>query len=350
MTRRFKRAQVGGQADRREMGGDPRRVVLVQQPEPCGERGGHAKADRDRFAVQDVAVAEFSLERVPERMAEIEQRAAVVRLLLALVVADDRRLEHAGLRDGVGLRLAITRAHVCAVRLAPGEECRIADQPGLGDFRIPCPQLTRGQRGQCFGVGEHHARLVEGAEKVLAVPRVNAGLAAHRAVDLGEQRRRHLDERQPPQSGRRRETGEIADHAAAERDHRGAALDTRVEQRVGDACIALQRLRAFAARHGDGPRLDPGLRQPRAAGPEDAAVPRSRRDTTTARFCGSTGASSAPARAQNAFADHDVVAARAKCHRHAARRLPCRERGRAPCSVVTSGLSSPQSTIRSASA
>ena len=42
--------------------------------------------------------------------------------------------------------------------------------------------------------------------------------------------------------------------------------------------------------------------------------------TTTARFCGSTGASSAPARAQQAVADHHVVARRWQ-------RAPCSRRG-----------------------
>ena len=66
--------------------------------------------------------------------------------------------------------------------------------------------------------------------RFLPCARVHAGLAADRAVDLRQQRGRHLHERQAAQRGRRGEAGEIADHAAAQRDHRGAPLDPRVQQ------------------------------------------------------------------------------------------------------------------------
>ena len=65
---------------------------------------------------------------------------------------------------------------------------------------------------------------MERADQVLAVGRVDAGLAADRGIDLGQQRRRDLDEAHAPPHDRRREAGEVADHAAAERHHEVAAL------------------------------------------------------------------------------------------------------------------------------
>ena len=81
-------------------------------PQPRRQPERQAEPDRDALAVQQAAVvAVFRLQRVAERVAEIQQRAAVVRLFLALVVADHRGLERAGALDRLGLRLAVAADH-----------------------------------------------------------------------------------------------------------------------------------------------------------------------------------------------------------------------------------------------
>ncbi len=100
------------------------------------------------------------------------------------------------------------------------------------------------------GIGDDQDRLMEGAEQVLALRRVDAGLAADRGIDLRQQRGRHLHEIDAAAHDRRRKAGEIADHAAAQRDHEIVALDLRGDQRLADlfeAGIALGPL-AFARR------------------------------------------------------------------------------------------------------
>ena len=59
---------------------------------------------------------------------------------------------------------------------------------------------------------------MEGADVVLGLGQVHPGLAAIGRVDLGHQRGRHLGEADPALVGGRAEPGQVADHAAAERD------------------------------------------------------------------------------------------------------------------------------------
>src|SRR3546814_5535820 len=78
------------------------------------------------------------------------------------------------------------------------------------------------------GVDQHPPGLVEGADQVLAVPRVDPGLAADRTVDLRQQRRRDLHEVEAAERHRRRDSGEIA---------------RSEERRVGKECVSTCRSR-----------------------------------------------------------------------------------------------------------
>ena len=97
----------------------------------------------------------------------------------------------------------------------------------LDDLGEPGGELALGQRRERVGVREHHARLVEGADHVLAERMVDRGLAADRGVDLREQRRRDLDERHAALIDGRGEAGEVADDAAAQRDDRACVRSQR---------------------------------------------------------------------------------------------------------------------------
>ncbi len=80
--------------------------------------------------------------------------------------------------------------------------------------------------------------------------------------NLGQQRGGDLDERQPTQSGGGGEPGEVADHATAERDYRGAPLNPSVQQLIHDVQVGIEAFRTLAA--GDDNRAgdNRGLRQP----------------------------------------------------------------------------------------
>ena len=173
-------AQPHRQADRRQMPAHARGILRRAKAEPRRQVEGHRHAGADRFAVQQLRPeAGLGLQRMAEGMAEIEQGAQVGGL--ALVGGDDARLGPAALLDGVGALGGVARQHRRAVGLAPGPEIGIVDQAVLGDLGIARQQLAPGQGVERVGVGQHQPRLVEGADQVLAVAGVDAGLAADRA-------------------------------------------------------------------------------------------------------------------------------------------------------------------------
>ena len=126
-----------------------------------------------------------------EGVAQVEQRAPS---RFPLVLGDDRRLGAAAEGDRVAKRRRIARENALAVRLQPLEERTVAQQPVLDDLGVTGAHLSRVQRLQSLDVRQHQARLVEQADQVLALRRVDAGLAAHRAIHLRQQGRRHLHE------------------------------------------------------------------------------------------------------------------------------------------------------------
>ena len=75
-----------------------------------GQAGGQHHAGGDRLAVQPRAVAGGRLDRVAERVAEVEQRALAG---LALVGGDDRGLDPAAFVDRVRERVGVARRERC---------------------------------------------------------------------------------------------------------------------------------------------------------------------------------------------------------------------------------------------
>ena len=228
-------ADVGRQPDRRKVMRHASGLVGRHQAEPGGELERADDAERDRLAMQEfVGKAGRCLERMPEGVAEIEQRAVAG---LALVARHDRGLAAARDRDRV-LARRTAGEHVLPVRLQPGEEAGIAEQAELRDLRIAGAEVARGKRVEQRGIGDHQDRLMERADQVLAVARIDPGLAADRGIDLRQQRGRHLHDVEAAAQDRGGKAREIADHAAAERDHHVVALDARIEQPVADVLAA----------------------------------------------------------------------------------------------------------------
>ena len=82
-----------------------------------------------------------------------------------------------------------------AVGLAPGEEGGIVDQAIFDDLGIAGTELAHVERVEEGGVGDDQRRLVKGADQILLAEGVDGGLAADRAVGLGEQGGRQVDDR-----------------------------------------------------------------------------------------------------------------------------------------------------------
>jgi hypothetical protein len=137
----------------------------------------------------------------------------------------------------------------------------IAEHAVFGDFRIAGAKLPWRQRIEDRRIGHHQHRLMERAEQVLALRRVDSGLAADGRVDLRQQRCRHLHEIDTAAHDRRGKAGEIADYAAAERDDEIVALDFRCDQRFGNFLEARIALRPLAFLNDDMRGRNAGFRQ-----------------------------------------------------------------------------------------
>ena len=178
--------------------------------------------------MQPGAVPGPGLDGVAEGVAEIEQRALA---RLALVGGDDARLQLAAAPHGVGEGRAIARQQLLDVGFEPVDERSVEREAVLDHLGQARAQLAVGQRVEGRHVRDHRARLVEGADHVLAERVVDRGLAADRGVDLREQRGRHLDERHAALVDGGGEPRQVADHAAAQRDDQRVAPAARLEQR-----------------------------------------------------------------------------------------------------------------------
>jgi hypothetical protein len=137
----------------------------------------------------------------------------------------DRRREGAGFQREDGQRLALQLS----------EERGVFDERRLDHLRQPARSSRGGRVARDGRVRQHQARLVKGAQQVLAAGRVDRGLTAHGAVHLGQQSGRHLDEGRAALVDRGRETREVADYAAAERRDRFAAIQPQRHQGVQHA-------------------------------------------------------------------------------------------------------------------
>src|SRR5581483_8914760 len=126
--------------------------------------------------------------------------------------------------------------------------------------------LALGQRLEERLVEEDERRPVEGADEVLAVGDVDAGLAADRGVDLPDERRRH---RRPPDSAQIRRRGEARDvrrASPAEGDDGAFAVESELAPEARDH----RRLLCLLARRQLVRRLQPRAERLLRARPVDA--------------------------------------------------------------------------------
>ena len=102
-----------------------------------------------------------------------------------------------------------------------------AMKPHLTTSARPAARSASGSVASTSTSHEHAGRRVEGADEVLALGRVDAGLAADGRVDHAEQRRRHLHDRHPAQPRGSDEAGEVGDGAPADPDDGVGAGEAR---------------------------------------------------------------------------------------------------------------------------
>ena len=134
----------------------------------------------------------------------------------------------------------------------PRPQAAARDQRGLDHLGVARPPASSaGSVSSAAGSHSTADGLVVGADVVLALGQVDAGLAAVGRVDLGHQRGRHLDVAHAALVDRRAEAGEVADHAAPDRHDEVAALGARLRQRAQHVLGAVDRLVLLAGHHDD---------------------------------------------------------------------------------------------------
>ncbi len=240
-----RRAQPAGQTVGGEDRLDPADFPGADGAQTVGKLRRGDQADRDRLAMQVDAVAGNLLDRVGEGVPEVEQRPAPFGRQLALVRRDDGRLDRAAPPDHGG-QLGARRPQRRA--LDGGEKLGVAEQARLDHLGHAGGELPAGQRGEQAGGDVDPARLVERADQVLAGREVDPGLAADGAVHHRQQARRHLVVVDAAQVARGGETGEIPDHPAADREHRGPPVQAGRREKIQDPAEFGQRLRGLAGR------------------------------------------------------------------------------------------------------
>ena len=147
-------------------------------------RRRHQQADGDCLAVQPAAIPGRRLDRVTERVAEVEQRS---RPVFALISGDDPRLDLAGTPDGVLERCGFAREQLPRGGFDPLQELDVLDQPVLDHFGETRAQLAWRQSAQRGDIAENANRLMERSDEVLARRVIDAGLAADSRIHLCEQ-------------------------------------------------------------------------------------------------------------------------------------------------------------------
>ena len=138
------------------------------------------------FPVQDRAViTAFGFIGMAKSMAEIEQGPLAA---FTFISGDNRRFGPAAMGDCLTEMLIISRQHACPVVFEPGKERSITEQPVFDHL---------GVAGMDFGAGSSAypyrrapLRLIERPDQILADAGIDAGLAADRTVNLGQQGRR----------------------------------------------------------------------------------------------------------------------------------------------------------------
>ena len=174
------------------------------------ERRGHA--DRDALAMDEPRriVAGQLLQGVAEGVPEVEQRALA---LLGLVGGDDARLGRAARSRSLRRGPVRRRTRRASSTSRNSKKPRSPISPYLTTSAKPARKSRSLEGIETGRVGQHQRGLMEGADEVLSMRRIDSRLAADAGIDLGEQRRRDLHQTHAPAQRRGAESGKIADHA-----------------------------------------------------------------------------------------------------------------------------------------
>src|SRR6266545_3876819 len=213
------------------------------QAETFGDAGFGGDAEGDGLAVSEATIPGDGLDGVADRVTIVED---VPELGFLLVTLDHGGLEAARARDDALERGGFPRPQGGGGALHVGEVGGVEHDAVLDDLGHPRAILALREGEEHGGVRDDEARLVEGSDQVLGAGVIDGRLPADGRVHLSEERRGHLDEIDAAHVRGRREARQIADRAASQRHHRGAAVETGLEKAVPGRSGHLERLGPLA--------------------------------------------------------------------------------------------------------
>ena len=167
-----------------QMLGDAAGVLARRKPQPGRKAMCQHHADGDAFAMQQpVGIAGGLFERVAEGVAEIQQGTDASFLLVG---EDEPGLGGATASDHFGAQGGVAGKQRATVFFQPEIKVGVVDQPIFHHLGIAGGELPFGQGGEGVEIGKDQLGLVEGTDQILAVRRIDTGLAADGAVHLGQ--------------------------------------------------------------------------------------------------------------------------------------------------------------------
>ena len=160
--------------------------------------------------------------------------------------------------DGANL-LGLALEHGGAVGLQPLEKAAMAENAIFDDFGIAGAEFAFGQRLQGVDIDEHQRRLMKGADEIFAMSGIDPGLAADRGIDLRQQAGGDLDKARAAPQACGDESGEIADDAAAQRQHDIAPFDLGGERLITHPAEGREGFRGLARLDDDAGGTNPAF-------------------------------------------------------------------------------------------
>ena len=201
----------------------------IDQAQAARELGGHHHASAHALAVQPGAIAHAGLDGVAKGVAKVQDGAQA---RFTLVLAHHPGFDLTAAAHGVGQRSAIARQQGIHVRLQPVHEGHVGNRPVFDDFCQPGAEFARCQGVERGQVTHHQLGLVESANHVFAQRVVDGSFAAHRRIDLGQQRGRHLHKRHAAHVTGGGKAGHVAYHATAQGKQHGFAVTAMLQQGI----------------------------------------------------------------------------------------------------------------------
>jgi len=214
-----------------------------------GKAKGQTQSNRDSFAVEDGSRPGYGFNGVAKSVAKVKERPGSRSILE--IVGDKPQFRFDATRYRGQSQFVVACEQRGAIGFAPFEKGRVVNQAIFGDFGVASAQLPSIECMQERRISYHQRWLVKGPDEIfLAVP-VDRRFPADRAVGLGKQSGRDLDDRAAALEERGGQPGDIADRAATKRQDRGVASDAPLGQLIEDRSEDLPAFRGFTLGHED---------------------------------------------------------------------------------------------------